>query len=281
MSEFFFGMQHFEAAAAAIRARTETTPRVGLILGSGLNALAAAVENSVIIPYRQIPHFPVSTVEGHAGQLLLGRLEGQPVVVMQGRAHYYEGYTMAEITFPVRVMQVLGIEVLIVTNAAGGLDPEFRPGDVMLIRDHINLIGMAGLNPLRGPNLDTFGPRFPDMSEPYDRHLQQLARQAAGGLDWTLREGVYICLAGPSFETPADLRFLRLIGADAVGMSTVPEVTVARHGGTRVLGLSGISNVASLEGAPPVETTHEEVLAAGRLLAPRLETIIRGVLRNL
>ncbi len=281
MSELFFSMQHFEAAVAAIRARTKTIPKVGLILGSGLNALAATVEESVTIPYRQIPHFPVSTVEGHVGQLVLGRLEGQPVVVMQGRAHYYEGYTMAEITFPVRVMQVLGIEVLIVTNAAGGLDPEFRPGDVMLIRDHINLIGMAGLNPLRGPNLDTFGPRFPDMSEPYDRHLQQLARQAADGTDWILREGVYICLAGPSFETPADLRFLRLIGADAVGMSTVPEVTVARHGGTRVLGLSGISNVASLEGTPPVETTHEEVLAAGRLLAPRLEAVIRGVLRSL
>jgi purine-nucleoside phosphorylase len=186
---------------------------------------------------------------------------------------------MAEITFPVRVMQVLGIETLIVTNAAGGLKPAFQAGDVMLITDHINLIGMAGLNPLRGPNLDEFGPRFPDMSEAYDVHLRKLARQAASQADVPLREGVYICLAGPSFETPADLRFLRTIGADAVGMSTVPEVTVARHGGTRVLGLSGVSNVLPVEGMPSVETSHEEVLEAGKLLVPRLEAIIHGVLK--
>jgi purine-nucleoside phosphorylase len=187
---------------------------------------------------------------------------------------------MAEITFPVRVMQVLGIERLIVTNAAGGLNPEFSAGDVMLITDHINLIGMGGLNPLRGPNLEEFGPRFPDMSEPYDPHMRALAGQVAAKASVPLREGVYVCLAGPSFETRADLRFLRLIGADAVGMSTVPEVTIARHGGTRVLGLSGISNVAPVEGAV-VETTHEEVLEAGRVLVPRLEAVIRGVLRAL
>jgi purine-nucleoside phosphorylase len=186
---------------------------------------------------------------------------------------------MAEITFPVRVMQLLGIETLIVTNAAGGLNPAFCPGDVMLITDHINLIGMAGLNPLRGPNLDDFGPRFPDMSEAYDAQLRALAKQVAAEADVPLREGVYTCLAGPSFETPADVRFLRAIGADAVGMSTVPEVTIARHGGTAVLGLSGISNVLPVEGAPLAETTHEEVLEAGRTLAPRLETIVRGVLR--
>ena len=188
---------------------------------------------------------------------------------------------MAEIAFPVRVMQVLGIDVLIVTNAAGGLNPEFQAGDVMLITDHVNLVGMCGLNPLRGPNLDEFGPRFPDMSEPYDVRLRALARQVAEEAGVPLREGVYICLAGPSFETPADLKFLRAIGVDAVGMSTVPEVTVARHGGTRALGLSGISNVAHLEGAPPSETTHEEVLEAGQMLVPRLEAIIRGVLRAL
>ena len=277
----FFSRPHFEAAAATIRERTPLQPQVGLILGSGFSPLADAVEDGVGIPYSEIPHFPVSTVEGHTGRLVVGRLEGQVVAVMQGRAHYYEGYSMAEVTFPVRVMQVVGIETLIVTNAAGGLTPEFRAGDVMLITDHINLIGMGGLNPLRGPNLDEFGPRFPDMSRPYDPRLRALARQVAAGADVPLREGVYVCLAGPSFETPADLRFLRLIGADAVGMSTVPEVTVARHGGTRVLGLSGISNVAQAEGAPPVETTHEEVLEAGRMLVPRLETIIRGVLRGL
>jgi purine-nucleoside phosphorylase len=282
MSEFFsFSRAHFEAAAAAIGERSSLRPRVGLILGSGLNPLAEAVADGVVIPYGEIPHFPVTTVEGHVGQLIVGRLEGQAVAVMQGRAHQYEGYSMAEVAFPVRVMQVLGIESLIVTNAAGGLNPEFRAGDVMLITDHINLVGMCGLNPLRGPNLDEFGPRFPDMSEPYDVHLRALAKQVAAEADVPLREGVYICLAGPSFETRADLRFLRLIGADAVGMSTVPEVTVARHGGTRVLGLSGISNVAPLEGTPPAETTHEEVLETGHVLVPRLETIIRGVLRAL
>jgi purine-nucleoside phosphorylase len=279
MSEFFL-VSHFEAAAAVVRGRTDLQPRVGLILGSGLSPLADAVVDGVSIPYGDIPHFSVTTVEGHTGHLVIGRLEGQAVVVMQGRTHYYEGYSMAEVTFPVRVMQVLGIEILIVTNAAGGLNPDFGAGDVMIINDHINLIGMGGLSPLRGPNLDAFGPRFPDMSEPYDPHLRTLAGQAAAGADVPLREGVYVCLAGPSFETRADLRFLRSIGADAVGMSTVPEVTIARHGGTRVLGLSGISNVAPIEGAV-VETTHEEVLEAGQVLVPRLEAIVRGVLRAL
>jgi purine-nucleoside phosphorylase len=275
----FFSQAHFEAAAAVVRERIQVQPRVGLILGSGLNPLSDAVENSVAIPYDEIPHFPTTTVEGHSGRLVIGHLEGQGVIVMRGRVHYYEGYSMAEVTFPVRVMQVLGIETLIVTNAAGGLTAGFQAGDPMLITDHINLIGMGGLNPLRGPNLEAFGPRFPDMSEPYDRELQAVAREVAAEEGMVLREGVYVCLAGPSFETPADLKYLRLIGADAVGMSTVPEVTVARHGGTRVLGLSGISNVAPMEGVPAAETTHEEVLEAGQMLVPRLETIIRGVLR--
>jgi purine-nucleoside phosphorylase len=274
----FFSQSDYEGAAQVIRQSAPLQPKVALILGSGLNPLAEAVEDRVVIPYGDIPHFPVATVQGHVGRLIVGQLEGQPVAVMQGRAHYYEGYSMAQIGFPVRVMQVLGVESLIVTNAAGGLNPEFRPGDVMLIADHINLIGMGGLNPLRGPNLDEFGPRFPDMSEPYDAGLQTLARQVAAEADISLQQGVYVCLAGPSFESPADIRFLRIIGADAVGMSTVPEVIVARHGSTRVLGLSGISNVALVEGAPPAETTHEEVLEAGQTLVPRLETIIRGVL---
>ncbi|MGD2144693.1 MAG: purine-nucleoside phosphorylase [Anaerolineae bacterium] len=276
----FFSYSHFEAAAAMLRKGTQIEPRVGLILGSGLSPLAEAVEDSVSLAYGEIPHFPGSTVVGHVGRFILGRLEGQPVAVMQGRTHYYEGYSMAEITFPVRVMQVMGIEMLIVTNAAGGLSPDFRAGDVMLITDHINLIGMAGLNPLRGPNVDALGPRFPDMSEAYDANLRSQAREVAAQEEVPMHEGVYICLAGPSYETPADLRFLRTIGADAVGMSTVPEVTIARHGGTRVLGLSGISNVLPLDGEPAMVTSHEEVLEAGEMLTPRLMTVIRGVLRT-
>jgi purine-nucleoside phosphorylase len=198
---------------------------------------------------------------------------------MQGRVHYYEGYSMAQVGLPVRVMQRLGISILVVTNAAGAVNPDFQPGELMLITDHINLIGMAGLNPLRGPNLDELGPRFPDMSQPYDPALRQLAQQTAHELGLRLQRGVYVSLAGPSFETPADLRFLRLIGADAVGMSTVPEVIIARHGGTRVLGISGISNKANLDGS--TITTHEEVLAAGQKIVPQLTALLRGVLRRL
>ncbi len=267
------------ATTAMIREATEIEPKVGLILGSGLSPLAEGVKDGLALDYQELPHVPVSTVAGHAGRLVLGHLEDQPVVVMQGRAHYYEGYSMAEITFPVRVMQTLGIDLLIITNAAGGLNAEFRAGDVMLITDHINLIGMTGLNPLRGPNLEEFGPRFPDMSEVYDTQLRSQATQVAAEEDIPMHKGVYICLAGPSYETMADLEFLRTIGADAVGMSTVPEATVARHGGTRVLGLSGISNVLPVAGQPAVKTNHEEVLAAGKKLTPRLEAIIRGVLR--
>ncbi|NLE99910.1 MAG: purine-nucleoside phosphorylase [Anaerolineales bacterium] len=280
MSEYV-SLEQFRQAAAAIRARSDVHPRIGLVLGSGLSALAQSVTDATAIPYGDIPHFPRATVSGHTGQLVLGELEGQPVAVLQGRVHYYEGETMARVTLPIRVLQVLEIEVLIVTNAAGGLNAGFDVGDVMLISDHINLIGMTGQSPLRGPNIDALGPRFPDMSQAYDPQLMALARQVAAEEGIPLREGVYICLAGPTFETPADLRFLRLIGADAVGMSTVPEVTVAQHGGTRVLGLSGITNLAPLPGGPPTEATHEEVLAAGSIIAPRMERIIRGVLRAL
>lgn len=268
-----------ETAADTLRHRLTLSPEVGIILGSGLSAVAEAVEAEAIIPYPDIPHFPCATVEGHAGQLVVGYLQGRPVMVLQGRAHYYEGYSMAQITLPVRVMQALGMKTLIVTNAAGGLNLSFHVGDVMIIRDHINLIGMAGLNPLRGPNLERFGPRFPDMSCAYDPDLRALARTVADAAQIPVHEGVYICLAGPSFETPADIRFLRLIGADAVGMSTVPEVTVARHGGMRVLGLSGITNLATAENENAA--SHEEVLEAGRVLVPRVETIIRGVLQQL
>jgi purine-nucleoside phosphorylase len=197
---------------------------------------------------------------------------------MQGRIHFYEGYSMSQITLPVRVMARLGVEMLFVTNAAGGVNPEFAPGDVMLITDHLNLLGMAGANPLMGPNIDELGPRFPDMSQAYDRNLMKIARQAAADGKTVLREGIYCALSGPSFEGPADLRFLRLAGVDAVGMSTVPEVIVARHAGLRVLGLSGISNKANLDGS--TVTTHQEVIEAGQVITPKIEMIVRGVLRS-
>jgi purine-nucleoside phosphorylase len=272
-------MDQINEAADAVRSRIHSAPRVGIILGSGLNSLADSVENVIIIPFHELPHWPLSTVMGHNGQLVVGELERQPVLVMQGRVHYYEGYSMSQVTLPIRVMQKLKMEILIVTNAAGGINPGFAPGDVMLITDHLNLAGMAGLNPLIGPNLDEFGLRFPDMSQAYDRALGDLARRAAAEAGVPLREGVYVGLSGPSFETPADLRFLQLAGADTVGMSTVPEVTVARHGGMRVLGFSGISNKANLDGS--TITTHEEVMEAGRVITPKMEKIIRGVLRSL
>jgi purine-nucleoside phosphorylase len=278
MSEYF-SLAQIDEIADMIRARTSARPKVGIILGSGLGDLAAAVEQAVSIPYSGLPYWPISTVYGHAGQLIIGAMERQSVLVMQGRAHYYEGYSIAQIGLPVRAMQRVGVQILIVTNAAGGVNPGYRPGDLMLITDHLNLIGMAGLNPLRGPNLDELGTRFPDMSQAYDRPLGNLARQVAKEHNLTLQEGVYACLAGPSFETPADLRFLRTAGVDAVGMSTVPEVIVARHGGTRVLGISGISNKANLDGS--TITTHEEVLEAGKKVVPQLTTLIREVLHRL
>ncbi len=278
--ESFYTLAMVKEAAAALQQRTDVRPTIGLILGSGLSAVADSIEGAVAIPYNQVPNFPCSTVEGHVGRLVIGRLEGHPVIVMQGRSHYYEGYSMDQVTFPVRVMQVLGVKTLIVTNAAGGLNQSYHAGDVMIIRDQINMIGMTGQNPLRGPNFDELGPRFPDMNEAYDRELRTLARKVALEAQVPQHEGVYICLGGPNFESPADIRFLRLIGADSVGMSTVPEVLVARHNKMRVLGLSGITNVLSGEEGGP-GPSHEEVLEAGKLLAPRLEALIRGVLRAL
>jgi len=275
----FFTLAQIDRIADIIRARITTQPRVGMILGSGLGPLADAVENATIIPFEDLPSWPVSTVIGHQGRLVIGQLEGQNILVMQGRAHYYEGYSMAQIGLPIRVMQRLGIETLIVTNAAGAVNPDFNPGDLMLIADHLNLIGMSGLTPLRGPNLDELGPRFPDMGQAYDRELSAIVQSVAAENGIPLQTGVYVCLAGPSFETPADLRFLRAAGVDAVGMSTVPEVTVARHGGQRVIGISGISNKANLDG--DTLTTHEEVLEAGRIIVPKLSTLIKGVLRRL
>jgi purine-nucleoside phosphorylase len=275
----FISIKEIDQITGEIRKAVPYVPDAALILGSGLGSLADSVEDPIVISGKDLPHWPRSTVQGHEGKLVFGRLEGKHVLVLQGRVHYYEGYSMDLVTLPIRVMQRLGIPNLFVTNAAGAIHPEYAPGDLMLITDHISLIGMAGLNPLRGPNMDEFGPRFPDMSQPYDRALCAAARQIAKKEDIKLHEGVYICLSGPSFESPADLRFLRTIGADAVGMSTVPEVIVARHGGTRVLGISGISNKANLDGN--TLTTHEEVLEAGKMIVPKLEAIVRGVLREI
>jgi len=275
----FMTLEQIDQAVDAVRARTSYRPRVGLILGSGLNGLADSVQKADTIPYGDLPNWPISTVHGHAGRLVIGELEGQIVFVMQGRIHFYEGYGMSQITLPVRVMQRLGLEMMFVTNAAGGVNPDFVPGDVMLITDNLNLMGMTGANPLMGPNIDELGPRFPDMSQAYDRELMGTARRVSSKEGIQLREGVYCGLSGPSFEGPADLRFLRAAGADAVGMSTVPEVIVARHGGMRVLGFSGISNKANLDGS--TITTHEEVIEAGKVISPKIEKIIRGVLRSL
>ena len=275
----FVTLEQIDQAAETIRTRTSYRSRVGIILGSGLNALADSVQQADVIPFGELPNWPVSTVQGHSGRLVIGELEGQSVLVMQGRIHYYEGYSMSQITLPVRVMLRLGLEIMIVTNAAGGVNPEFVPGDVMLITDNLNLMGMTGANPLMGPNIDELGPRFPDMSQAYDLELMSIARKVASQGQLTLREGVYCGLSGPSFEGPADLRFLKMAGTDAVGMSTVPEVIVARHGGLRVLGFSGISNKANLDGL--TVTTHEEVMEAGKVITPKIEKIIRGVLRSI
>ncbi len=278
MSEFV-SMDQINTAVAEIQKKTQQKPKVGLILGSGLGDLAESVAPADYIPYREIPGWPVSTIEGHKGRLVIGDLEGVPVLIMQGRAHYYEGYPIGQIGFPIRVMRKLGIDTLIVTNAAGAINPDFKPGDVMVITDHLSLMSMGGENPLRGPNLDEFGPRFPDMSQCYTKDLITQAKAVSASKNITMHSGVYVCLAGPSFETPADLRFLRMIGADAVGMSTVPEVIVAVHSGMQVLGFSGISNKANLDGS--TVTTHKEVLQAGKEIAPKLEAIIRGLLSTL
>lgn len=275
----FVTLEEIDNLAAIIRTKVSYTPLVGMILGSGLGGLAKSVQEATVVRASELPGYPQSTVQGHEGRIVFGKLEGKAVMVLQGRVHYYEGYPMDVITLPIRLMQRLDIPILLVTNAAGAINPDFSPGDLMLITDHINMIGIGGLNPLRGPNMDDLGPRFPDMSQAYDRKLIQLTREVASDKGIHMQEGVYVGLAGPSFETPADLRFLRAIGADAVGMSTVPEVTVARHGGTRVLGISGISNKANLDGN--TLTTHEEVLEAGQVIVPKLEKIVRGVLNNL
>ena len=280
LHETFTRAQYVEAADF-IRSHTTHRPRLGLILGSGLNPLADEVVGADRIPYGDIPHFPRPGVEGHKGQLVVGQLAGQEVLIMQGRAHAYEGYTLQQVTLPVRVMNELGIGTLILTNAAGGLNPTFHAGDLMLINDHIGLMAIVGGNPLWGPNDPTLGPRFPAMNKAYDPELRALTRRVAAELGVGLREGVYIGLGGPTFETPAEVRFGRMIGGDACGMSTVPEVIVARHMGMRVLGISGISNVAISDPDAVEEPNHEEVMAAGQVMVPKLMALLRGVLAAL
>jgi purine-nucleoside phosphorylase len=280
MSDFVTPAQ-VEEAAAAVGRLLDIQPTVGLILGSGLSKLAEEVESAVIISVDQIPHWPQSTVHGHTGRIVAGRLEGREIIVLQGRVHFYEGYSMQRITLPVRVMNGLGVRVLMLTNAAGGINAGYVPGDLMLIKNHLNFPGMAGFNPLRGPNDDSVGPRFPDMTEPYDPELRRLAHSVAGSLGFVLQEGVYAFVAGPSYETPAELRFLRDAGGDAVGMSTVPSVIVARHAGMRVLGISTITNIAAPDPLPGTVQSHEEVLETGKVAIPRLTALIHGVLANL
>lgn len=267
-----------EQARAAILSQVARPPRIGLILGSGLGAMADELTDATVAPYAEIPGFPRSTVAGHRGELALGRLAGQDVAVMRGRFHFYEGYTMRQVTFPVRVLRALGCEILIVTNAAGGLRPDWAAGDLMRIADQIFLPGLAGHHPLRGDNDERLGPRFPAMIGAFDAELGQLAHAAASEQGVMLREGVYMMLAGPAFESAAEMRMCRALGADAVGMSTAPEVTVARHAGMRVLGISLITNLALPDGAP---ANHEEVLEAGESAKPKFTALLKRILSRM
>ena len=259
-----------------IEAITEIRPGIGIVLGTGLGGLVDRISVDESIPYEDIPHFPRSTVEGHMGNLILGTIADKKTLVMQGRFHYYEGYSTQQVTFPIRVMKALGVETLIISNASGGLNPQFSPGDIMVITDHINL---TGGNPLIGSNPETLGPRFPDMSEPYTRNLLLLVEKVALDEKIRIQKGVYVGLAGPSLETAAETRFLRMIGADAVGMSTIPEVIVAGHSGMKVLGLSVISNMNLPDNLKPHPL--EEIIAVADSAAPRLVRLIERVIRKI
>ncbi len=264
-----------EEAAATIRGRSDTRPEVAIILGTGLGHAAREIRDPVVIPYPEIPHFPEPSIETHDGRLLLGELGGRRVAALQGRFHRYEGYDLGQVTFPVRVLGVLGARSLIVSNAGGGLNPLWCPGDIVVLDDHINLLGG---NPLMGPNLDALGPRFPDMSEPYDRELQRLAETVALEAGFPLRRGVYVAVAGPNLETRAEYRMLRRLGADVVGMSTVPEVIVARHMGMRVLGLSIITDACLPDALEPAAI--DTIIETARMAEPRLTELITQVLRR-
>lgn len=262
-----------EEAAAFIKSRTSIQPEIGLILGSGLGVIGDELENAVTIDYADIPHFPISTVEGHAGELVVGRLQGCQVVLMRGRFHMYEGYEPERTALPVRVMKALGVSKLLVTNAAGGVNLGYEPGDLMVISDHLNL---TGKNPLVGPNDNALGVRFPDMSEAYSKRLRTIAKETAAELGFETREGIYAGLLGPNYETPAEIRMLRTIGADAVGMSTVSEVIVARHAGIEVLGISCISNMAA--GILDQPLSHEEVMETSEKVKDRFISLVYAVL---
>ena len=265
-----------DEAAAAVRARARVAPRIGIILGTGLGDFADALEGRTVIAYRDIPHFPVSTVESHAGELHLGTLAGQPVAVMKGRVHYYEGYTMRQVAFPVRVLKAIGCQTLIVTNAVGGMNPNMTPGSIVVTTDHINLMGD---NPLIGANDDTLGPRFPDMSEPYARALIALAEKTALELGIPLQRAVFVAVPGPNLETSAEYRFLRWIGADIVGMSLVPENLAAVHGGQRVLAFNVITDACLPDNLHPVDIP--EILAVAGRAAPVLMRLVTEVVRRL
>jgi len=263
-------------SANFIKGKTDIVPQVGIILGTGLGSLADSIEVTESIEYDYIPHFPVSTVESHHGRLLIGHLSRKPIIAMQGRFHFYEGYNMKQVTFPVRVMKELGIGTLIVSNACGGLNPLFKGGDIMAITDHINLLGH---NPLIGGNDDRLGPRFPDMYNCYDKDLIKVAEQVALNLKFPLKKGVYVSVAGPNLETAAEYRFLRVIGADVVGMSTVPEVIVARHQGTRVLGISIITDMGLPDALEPCSL--DRIIATAAKAEPHLRDLISGVVEQL
>lgn len=270
---------HFEAvqkATEVVRERWKGKPTVGLILGTGLGALAEEIAHEAVIPYPEIPDFPSSSVLGHKGQLVCGTLAGHTVMAMEGRFHVYEGYTAAQVTFPIRVMKAMGCETLIVSNAAGGLNPLHRKGDLVVIEDHINLMGV---NPLIGPNDDRLGTRFPDLIEPYDKNLQQIALQVALEENIVAHRGVYVAVTGPNLETRAEYRFLRTIGADVVGMSTVPEVLVAVHAGLKVLGFSIVTDMCLPDALAPV--SHEEIVAVAIEAEAKLRVIVRRVLERL
>jgi purine-nucleoside phosphorylase len=268
--------EKIQETAAFIRTKIKNTPIAGIILGSGLGSMADMVETETELPYNEIPNFPQSTVEGHAGKLIFGTLKGRNVVMMAGRFHYYEGYSMQEVTFPVRVMKALGVQTLIVSNAAGGMDPQFKVGDIMLIRDHINLFPE---HPLRGKNDPRLGTRFPDMSEPYHLGLLDKAKTIARKLDIPVQEGVYIGLQGPTFETRAEYAWLHIIGGHAVGMSTVPEVIVAIHGGMKIFAASIITDLGIRDELNII--THEEVLEAANEAAPKLAAIITELVKSI
>ncbi|KFV73574.1 Purine nucleoside phosphorylase, partial [Struthio camelus australis] len=266
----------YKETADWLQAHTAQRPKTAIICGSGLGGLADVLDNKTIFPYEDIPHFPRSTVAGHVGRLVFGDLNGHPCVCMQGRFHFYEGYSLSTVTFPIRVFYLLGVEILIVTNAAGGLNHHFQVGDIMFIRDHINIFGLGGQNPLRGPNDERFGVRFPCMSDAYEQELLSLARESAQELGYLgfIREGVYCMLAGPCYETIAECRVLQVLGADAVGMSTVPEVIVARHCGLRVFGVSLITNKVVMSYNSEEKASHEEVLRISMVRAEALQKLV-------